>query len=126
MCGLLRLGIKPWFPAPAGRFFTTGPPGNSPPQYFYESESEKVKVKSLSCVRLSVTTWTVAYQTSPSMEFSWQEYCSGLPFPSPGDLSDPGIESGSPALQADTLPSQPLGKSSLKQISALIFFLRYI
>ena len=42
----------------------------------------------------------------PSMEFSRQEYWSGLPFPSPGDLPDPGIEPGSPALQADSLPSE--------------------
>ena len=46
------------------------------------------------------------------MEFSRQEYWSGLPFPSPEDLPDPGIEPGSPKLQADTLPSQPLGKTS--------------
>ena len=52
----------------------------------------RVKVKSLSRVRLFVTTWTVAYQAPPSMEFSRQEYWSGLPFPSPGDLPDPGIE----------------------------------
>ena len=44
------------------------------------------------------------------MEFSMQEYWSGLPFPSPGDLLDPGIELGSPALQADSLPSEPPGK----------------
>ena len=44
------------------------------------------------------------------MGFSRQEYWSGLPFPSPGDLPDPGIEPGSPALQADALPSAPLGK----------------
>ena len=44
------------------------------------------------------------------MEFFRQEYCSGLPFPSPGDLPDPGIEPVSPALQADSLPSEPLGK----------------
>ena len=49
----------------------------------------KVKVKSLSCVRLFATPWTVAYQVSPSMGFSWQEYWSGLPFPSPGDSSQP-------------------------------------
>ena len=49
----------------------------------------------------------VARQAPPSMEFSRQEYWSGLPFPSPGDLPDPGIEAGSPALQADTLPSEP-------------------
>ena len=67
----------------------------------------KVKVKSLSHVRLFATLWTVAYQALPSMEFSRQEYWSGLPFPSPGDLPDPGIELGSPALQADALPSEP-------------------
>ena len=52
----------------------------------------KVKVKSLTRVQLFVTLWTVAYQTTPSMGFSRQEYWSGLPFPSPGDLPDPGIE----------------------------------
>ena len=71
----------------------------------------KVKVKSLSRVRLFVTPWTVAYQAPPSVEFSRQEYWSGLPFPSPGDLPKPGIKPGSPALQADTLPSKPPGKT---------------
>ena len=56
------------------------------------------------------TLWTVAYQAPPSVGFSRQEYCSGLPFPSPGDLPDPGIEPGSPALQADTLTSELPGK----------------
>ena len=51
--------------------------------------------------------WTVAYQAPPSRGFSRQEYWSGLPFPSPGDLLDPGIELGSPALQADALTSEP-------------------
>ena len=64
-----------------------------------------MKVKSLSCVRLFVTPWTVAYQAPQSLEFSRQEYWSGLPFPSLGDLPNPGIEPGSPALQADSLPS---------------------
>ena len=54
-----------------------------------------------------VTPWTVDCQASLPMEFSRQEYWSGLPFHSPGDLSDPGIECGSPALQADPLPSEP-------------------
>ena len=61
----------------------------------------KVKVKLLSRVRLFVTPWTVAYEVPSSMEFSRQEYWSGLPFPSPGDLPDPGIEPGSPTLQVD-------------------------
>ena len=64
-----------------------------------------MKVKSLSCVRLFVTPWTVADQAPQSLEFSRQEYWSGLPFPSLGDLPNPGIEPGSPALQADSLPS---------------------
>ena len=72
----------------------------------------KVKVKSLSRVRLFATPWTVAYQASPFMGFSRQEYWSGLPFPSPGDLPDPGIEPRCPALQADALPSEPPGKTS--------------
>ena len=58
--------------------------------------------KSLSHVKLFVIPWT-AHQASLSMKFSRQEYWSGLPFPSPGDLPDPGIEAGSPALQADSL-----------------------
>ena len=70
----------------------------------------KVKVKSISPVRLFVTPWSVAYQAPPSMEFSRQEDWSGLPFPSLGDLPNPGIEPGSPALQADTLPSEPPGR----------------
>ena len=73
----------------------------------------KVKVKSLSHVWLFVTPWTAAYQAPPSMGFSRQEYWSGLPFPSPGDLPNPGIEPGSPALQTDTLPSEPPGKPRL-------------
>ena len=56
---------------------------------------EKVKVKSLSRVQLFATPWTVAYQAPLSMGFSRQQYWSGLPFPSPGDLPDPGIEPGS-------------------------------
>ena len=72
--------------------------------------TQKVKVKSLSCVRLFVTWWTVAYQAPLSMGFSRQEYWSGLPFPSPGDLPNPGIKPRSPALQADALTSEPPGK----------------
>ena len=68
------------------------------------------EVKSLSCVRLFVTPWTVACQAPLSMGFSRQEYWSGLPFPSPGDLPSPGIEPGSPALEGDALTSEPPGK----------------
>jgi len=71
-----------------------------------------VKVKSLSRVRLFATLWTVAHQAPPSMGFSRQEYWSGLPFPSPGDLPDPGIEPRSSALQADALTSETPGKQA--------------
>ena len=69
--------------------------------------SKHFKVKLLRCVRLFATPWTVTYQAPPTMGFSRQEYWSGLPFPSPGDFPNPGIESRSPALQADALPSEP-------------------
>ena len=64
-----------------------------------ESESEVTQ----SCVTL----WTVPHQAPPSMGFSRKEYWSGLPFPSPGHLPDPGIKPRSPALQADVLTSEP-------------------
>ena len=67
----------------------------------------KAKVKSLSRVRLFAIQWTVAHQAPLSMDFSRQEYWSGLPFSSPGDLPDQGIEPRSPALQADSLLSWP-------------------
>ena len=66
-------------------------------------------MKSLSRVQLFAIPWTVVYQASLSMGFSKQEYWSGLPFPSPGDLPDPGIKPKSPALQADALTSEPPG-----------------
>ena len=64
----------------------------------------------ISCVRLSVTTWTVAHQSPLCMGFSRQEYCNGLPCPSPGDLPNLGIEPGSPTLQADSLATKLQGK----------------
>ena len=73
--------------------------------------------KMLSRVQLFATPWTVAHQAPPSMEFSRQEYWSGLPFPSPGDLPNPGIEAESPTLQADALPIvllKTLKKKTLK------------
>ena len=57
--------------------------------------------------RLSVTPWTIAHQAPLSKGFPGQEYLSGLPFPSSGDLPNPGIEPASPALQADSLPTEP-------------------
>ena len=68
------------------------------------------KCQWLSHVCLLVTPWTGAHQAPLSMGFSRQEYWSGLSFPSPGDLPDPGIEPWPPALQGDSLPSEPPGK----------------
>ena len=64
----------------------------------------------VSYVWLFAMPWTVAHQITLSVGFFRQEYRSGLPFPSPGDLLDPGIEPWSPALQAESLPSEPPGK----------------
>ena len=77
-----------------------------PPGKFNMGVKEREKVKSLSRVRLFATPWTAAHQAPLSVGFSRQEHWSGLPFPSPGDLPDLGIELGSPALQADALPSE--------------------
>ena len=68
-----------------------------------------MKVKLLSRVLLFATPWAVAYQAPRSMGFSRQEYWSGLPFPSPEDLPSTGVEPGPPALQTDTLLSEPPG-----------------
>ena len=69
----------------------------------------------------SATPWVVAHQAPLSTGFFRKEYWSGLPFPSPGDLPDPGIEAGSPTLQADSLPSEPPGMDHYK-----LFFLTYL
>ena len=81
-------------------------------------------MKSVSHVQLFVTPWTVAHQAPPSMEFSRQEYWCGLPFPSPGDLPNPGIEPGSPALRADALPSEPPGNTNI--IGDIVLDKRYM
>ena len=70
----------------------------------------KVKVKSLSRVRLFATPRTVAHQSPLPVGFHRHEYWSGLPVPAPRDLPNPGIEPGSPALEADTSTSEPPGK----------------
>ena len=75
-------------------------------------------MKSLSRVRLLVTSWTAAYQAPPSR----QEYWSGLPLPPPGDLPNPGIKplsSASPALLVDSLPLSLLGSPFIKWMHAL-------
>ena len=77
------------------------------------------QVKSLSRVRLFATPWTVAYQASPSMGFPRQEYWNGLPFPSPGDLSNPGIEPTS----LESLASPALAGGFFTTVDALSIFL---
>ena len=76
------------------------------------AEVSAQRVKLLSRIRLFATPWTEE-PAAGSMGFSRQEYWSGLPFPSPGNLTDPGTEPRSPALQADALPSEPPGKCAV-------------
>ena len=90
-------------------------------QMMQSSESEplcaleqKQNCKQLCCVPLFMTPWTVAHQAPLSMEFSRQEYWSGQPSPSPGELPDPGIKPGSPALQVDVLPLSHQGSHTLQ------------
>ena len=82
-----------------------------------------MNVKLLSHVRLFATPWTVAHQAPQPMGFSRQESWSGLPFPPPGDLPNPGIEPRSPALQADALTSNPPGKLGKGQMGGLFSFI---
>ena len=79
-----------------------------------------MKVKSLSRVQLFATLWTIACQVPLCLGFFREEYWSGLPFPSPGDLPDPGIKPGSAALQADSLPSEPPGKPFLLKQNSVV------
>ena len=78
----------------------------------WRTPASKVKRASCSVVSNSVTPWTAACQAPLSVEFSRQEFWSG--FPSPGDLSHPGMESESPTLQADSLPSESPGNGQNK------------
>ena len=80
-----------------------------------------VHAQFLSCARLFATPWTVARQAPLSMGSSREEYWSGLPFPSPRDLPDPGIKSRSPALQVDSLSSGPTGKPTYPKYIATQF-----
>ena len=75
-------------------------------QMHLRPHSTLMVVSSLSRVQLFVTSWTIACLAPLSMGFPRQEYWSGLPFLSPGDLPDPGIEPWSPTLQADSLPTE--------------------
>ena len=102
--------------------------------YIYINEKKKVKVgvtqfssvQSLSHIQLFVILWSVTYQDTPPMEFSRQEYWSGLPLPSSGDLPNPGFEPGSPALHADSLPSElpekPIYAYSFSYFSITVYY----
>ena len=82
-------------------------------------DHEKVKVKSVSCVQLFLTLWTVAHQTPLSREFYRQDYWRALPFPPPGDLPNPGIEPmspASPALAGRFFTAEPPGKDLYNSI----------
>ena len=78
-------------------------------------------MKLLNRVQLFETSWTVTYQAPLSMGFSRQKYWSRLPFPSPGDLPNPGVEPGSPALHTDALPSEPPEKTAPTLFLAFFF-----
>ena len=112
-------GLVPWCPW-IRKSVTTQVPCSRPSVSAYVQntwiQNAKVKVKSLSCVWLFATLWTVAHQARPSIGFSRQENWSGLPFPSPGDLPNPGIEPRSPELQADALTSETPGKPTECQL----------
>ena len=89
----------------------------------YDSCSQsEVRCWSFSRVRLFATPWTVAFKAPLSMGFSRQEYWSGLPFPSPGDLPKPETEPGSPTLQADSLLSDPSEKPMYPYLSTSNFY----
>ena len=93
--------------------------GYSLPLPMREQYRIRVVVYSLGHVRLCTTPWTVALQAPLSMEFSRQEYWSGLPFPSPGHLPDPRIEPASSALQVDSLPPSHQGSLHVKYCFSL-------
>ena len=85
--------------------------------YFIQWKCESVSPSVMSYSLL--TPWTVACQAPLSTKFSRQEYWRGLPFPSPGNLPDLGVKSGSPALQVDSLPSKPPKKKKKEEVAQL-------
>ena len=115
--------VVQWFGLHA---FTAGPKGLMPGQgtkippaewcgqkkkkKLVNTDVEHICVCMLSCIQLLVTPWTVAHQTPLSVGFSRQEYWSGLPFPPPGDLPNPGITPKSPALAGRFFTPEPPGK----------------
>ena len=96
----------------AGGFFTSWATREAQTENYLTAATELIWVVLVNqlCLTLFETPWTVARQATLSTEFSRQEYWSGLPFPSPKDLPNPGIKPRSPALQIDSLPSESPGK----------------
>ena len=85
-------------------------------------KSEKVKMLSAQSCSTLAATWATAHQAPLSMGFSWQEYWSGLPSPSPGDLRSPGFEPKSPALQTDSLLSEsPDSKAQITYVENSLY-----
>ena len=128
---LLHPVMDPMSPALAGTFFTTEPPGKSPVTLVQWSYIHTwvlgakwcmllLLVSHFSCVQLCVTPWTIAHQAPLSMRFPRQEYWSGLPFPSPGDLLNPGIKPVSPAWQAEPLPLNHQGSPSNIYVASIM------
>ena len=122
LCGLQDLGMKTHEERLEGPWDIRKPAlwevKESPVLHASLQVSMVWKCSSLNCVWFFVTLGTIACQAPLSVRFSRQEYWSGLPFPSPGDLPDPGIKPQSPALQADALTSEPpvvLGGTSGKE-----------
>ena len=114
-------GLNPGLPHCRRMLYQLSHQGSSPT--FFVSALYMLCTQLFSRVRLFATPWTAARQAPLSMGLSRQEYWSGLPCPPPGDLPNPGIESRSPALHADSLLSEPLGK--LKNTVWVAFQLKY-
>ena len=106
---VLHLLRKTWFFAKATAVLHSHPQYMRVPVSPHQHLLLFVVLVTQSCLTL-LTQWTVAHQAPLSMGFSRQEYWSGLPCPPPGDLPDPGIEPGFPALKADSLPTELWGK----------------
>ena len=122
--GIRFLGVSSLLEEPRGRALISKGLGGreSSSEVFSEVKRRQRGAGGLvgkSCLTLK-TPWTVAFQVPVSMGFSRQEYWSGLPFPSPGDLPDTGIEPGSPAWQADSLLTELQGKPPACSLPALL------
>ena len=102
-----KLAVKPWAMCLVQKWLVLWKGREGKPSV--AGKKWRSEVKSFSRVRLFAIPWTAAHQAPLSMGFSRQGYWSGLPFPSPGYFPDPGIEPRSPALQEDTLTSEPPG-----------------